>query len=50
MRGFRGATHQEEDLTGRLKADLEYISKWSFWLDLTIVVMTLKVLVHKNTY
>lgn len=50
VRGFRGATHQEEDLTGRLQADLEYISKWSFWLDLTIVVMTLKVLVHKNTY
>lgn len=50
VRGFRGATHQEEDLTGRLQADLEYISKWSVWLDLTIIVMTLKVLVHKNTY
>lgn len=50
VRGYRGATVYTEDLTNRLQADLEYIANWSFWKDLAIVFMTLKVVVHRNTY
>lgn len=50
VRGFRGATHEERDLTDRLEADLEYLSKWSFWNDLAIIVRTATVLVHQNAY
>ncbi|AKH41354.1 exopolysaccharide biosynthesis polyprenyl glycosylphosphotransferase [Altererythrobacter atlanticus] len=50
VRGFRGATDQERDLTDRLQADLEYISNWSLWLDLKIIVKTFGVLVHDNAF
>lgn len=50
VRGFRGATHEERDLTDRLEADLEYLSNWSFWNDLAIVFRTVAVVVHKNAY
>jgi lipopolysaccharide/colanic/teichoic acid biosynthesis glycosyltransferase len=50
VRGFRGATNHTIDLTRRLQADLEYIANWSFWRDLAIVLMTMRVVVHRNTY
>lgn len=50
VRGHRGATHKERDLTDRLEADLEYLSKWSFWNDIAIILKTVNVVVHKNAY
>lgn len=50
IRGFRGATEQERDLTDRLQADLEYISNWSLWLDLRILIKTVFVIFHENAY
>lgn len=50
VRGFRGATHQREDLTGRLQADLEYAAEWSIRRDVSILLATFKVIVHHNTY
>jgi len=50
VRGFRGATHEERDLTNRLEADLEYLSNWAFWNDIAIIVRTAAVLVHRNAY
>lgn len=50
IRGLRGATASEKDLMERLQADLEYISTWSFWLDIKILFLTLRVFVHKNAY
>ena len=50
VRGFRGATEKREDLTDRLQSDLEYRSSWSLWGDLKIVLMTFRVLVHKNAF
>jgi polysaccharide biosynthesis protein PslA len=50
IRGFRGATEKEADLTNRLQADLEYVSGWSIWRDLGIIVATFRVLMHKNAY
>jgi exopolysaccharide biosynthesis polyprenyl glycosylphosphotransferase len=50
VRGLRGATVHRDDLIQRLQADLEYAADWSLWEDVVILVSTLKVIVHKNTY
>lgn len=50
VRGFRGATHEERDLTDRLEADLEYVGKWSFWNDVAILLKTVMVVMHQNAY
>jgi exopolysaccharide biosynthesis polyprenyl glycosylphosphotransferase len=50
IRGYRGATMRESDLTDRLQADLEYLKDWSLWKDIKILMMTFGVLVHKNAY
>lgn len=50
VRGFRGATHQRDDLTRRLQADLEYVSGWSVWRDIAILLSTFRVIVHSNAY
>ncbi len=50
VRGHRGATEQEKDLTDRLKSDLEYISGWSLRRDIEIVFKTVAVLRHDNAY
>ncbi len=50
VRGYRGATPLETDLTDRLQADLEYLDTWSIWRDLQIIAMTFRVLVHRNAY
>jgi polysaccharide biosynthesis protein PslA len=41
VRGYRGKTDTEEKLLLRIESDLEYIEKWSLWLDLVILVRTL---------
>mgnify|MGYP000508774564 CR=1 FL=1 len=50
VRGLRGATEQEADLSDRLEADLEYLDGWSLWRDLQIVVGTLRVVIHNKAY
>ena len=50
IRGFRGATHHMRDLQNRLEADLEYASGWTLVRDLTILVSTVRVLLHENAY
>ena len=50
VRGLRGATDNEDDLAGRLNADLEYIAGWSLWRDMQIVVATLGVLIHERAF
>ncbi|MEI9851651.1 MAG: exopolysaccharide biosynthesis polyprenyl glycosylphosphotransferase [Sphingomonas sp.] len=50
VRGYRGATAVESDLTDRLQADLEYLRDWSIWKDFKIVLLTFGVLVHRNAY
>jgi Undecaprenyl-phosphate glucose phosphotransferase len=46
VRGFRGATPTEEEILKRVESDLEYIAHWSLWLDFTIVLRTLLVVVR----
>jgi lipopolysaccharide/colanic/teichoic acid biosynthesis glycosyltransferase len=50
VRGFRGATHQGDDLKNRLMADLEYVAGWSILRDVAILLRTFRVLVHQNAY
>ena len=50
IRGYRGATDKRGDLTSRLHSDLEYLSGWTIWRDLKIVVATFGVLVHRNAF
>ncbi|GBH33096.1 exopolysaccharide biosynthesis polyprenyl glycosylphosphotransferase [Sphingobium xenophagum] len=50
VRGFRGATHEISDLTARLQADMEYIQGWDIWRDLSILINTFRVIIHRNAY
>jgi polysaccharide biosynthesis protein PslA len=50
VRGLRGSTHREVDLTSRLQADLEYIEGWTIWRDIGILIATLRVIVHRNAF
>ena len=50
VRGHRGATLKKVDLTNRLQADLEYVNGWTIWKDISIIISTCKVIVHKNAF
>lgn len=50
VRGLRGATEQESDLANRLQADLEYLEGWTIWRDVRIILLTLRVLMHRQAY
>ncbi|MFV1920955.1 sugar transferase, partial [Sphingomonas sp. MJ1 (PH-R8)] len=50
IRGYRGATIIEDDLRNRLQADLEYLEDWSIWRDLKIILLTVRVLLHRNAF
>lgn len=40
--GFRGETRELWQMEGRVRCDMWYINHWSLWLDLRIMVMTVK--------
>ncbi len=40
--GFRGETRELWQMEGRVRRDMWYINHWSLWLDLRIMVMTVK--------
>lgn len=50
IRGFRGETQQQEDLTRRLNADIEYLEGWTLWRDFRIMIGTIRVLVHHKAF
>jgi lipopolysaccharide/colanic/teichoic acid biosynthesis glycosyltransferase len=50
VRGLRGATDSEADLTSRLQADLEYLDGWTMLRDLRIIFGTLTVLLHDRAF
>lgn len=50
IRGFRGATHHRSDLENRLQSDLEYITGWTLWGDVKILIATARVVVHPHAY
>ncbi|MBE1526387.1 lipopolysaccharide/colanic/teichoic acid biosynthesis glycosyltransferase [Sphingopyxis sp. OAS728] len=50
IRGYRGATERVEDIDRRVRCDLEYLSNWSLWNDVIILLKTVRVVMHKNAY
>jgi len=51
VRGYRGETETEDKLIKRIDSDLEYIERWSIWLDLVIIVRTAFSVLHmKNAW
>jgi len=50
VRGFRGATHVRSDLVNRLQADLEYLDNWTIMRDINILLMTTRVILHRNAF
>jgi exopolysaccharide biosynthesis polyprenyl glycosylphosphotransferase len=50
IRGLRGATDREIDLTSRLQADLEYLSGWTIWRDVRILLATSTVMLHDRAF
>lgn len=51
VRGWRGETDTEEKLLHRVESDLEYIERWSLWLDFVILARTaVSVLAMRNAY
>ena len=51
IKGFRGETDTLDKMEGRIKYDLDYISRWSLWLDIKIVLLTIfKGFVAKGAY
>jgi putative colanic acid biosynthesis UDP-glucose lipid carrier transferase len=51
INGFRGETKTVNKMVKRVEYDLEYIHRWSVWLDIKIITMTIfKGFVDKNAY
>lgn len=50
IRGLRGATDSEADLSSRLQADLEYLDGWTAVRDVRIIFATFTVLVHDRAF
>lgn len=51
INGWRGETETLDKMSMRVKYDLEYVQKWSLWLDLKIIFLTIfKGFVSKNAY
>ena len=46
--GYRGEIKQLDAMAKRVDADLEYIDKWSFWLDLRIMLLTIQKVVQPD--
>jgi putative colanic acid biosysnthesis UDP-glucose lipid carrier transferase len=41
VNGYRGETDTLEKMEGRIQYDLNYIRKWSLWLDIKIILLTI---------
>ena len=50
IRGFRGETQEQEDLTQRLNSDIEYLEGWTLWRDFRIMIGTIRVLMHHKAF
>jgi putative colanic acid biosynthesis UDP-glucose lipid carrier transferase len=48
VHGFRGETATLDKMEARIRYDLEYFRNWSIWLDLWIILKTIKVVVSRD--
>ena len=50
VRGLRGATDTESDLSNRLQSDLEYMHGWTLWRDVVILLRTIWEVLRARAY
>ncbi len=50
VRGLRGETKDINQMIQRIESDIEYINKWSVWLDITIILRTAFAISGKSAY
>lgn len=51
VRGWRGETDTEEKIVRRVSSDLEYIRRWSIWLDMLLLLRTVGAILRmQNAY
>ncbi len=51
IKGLRGATNDVDDMSSRVKADIDYIDNWSLLTDLRIMLLTVPhLLLAENAY
>ena len=52
VNGFRGETKELWQMEGRVKRDIWYMENWSIWLDIRIILLTMKLLFRhdRNAY
>jgi putative colanic acid biosynthesis UDP-glucose lipid carrier transferase len=48
VNGLRGETETLDKMEARIRYDLDYLRNWSLWLDLWIVVMTVRVVLKRE--
>jgi len=48
VNGLRGETETLDKMEARIQYDLDYLRKWSLWLDLWIIVKTVQVVVKRE--
>src|SRR5450830_989633 len=48
VNGFRGETETLDKMEARIRYDLDYLRNWSLWLDLWIIVRTVKVVLARE--
>jgi putative colanic acid biosynthesis UDP-glucose lipid carrier transferase len=49
VNGYRGETPQLEKMAGRVEYDIEYLRRWSLWLDISIIARTIKLCVFDRS-
>jgi putative colanic acid biosynthesis UDP-glucose lipid carrier transferase len=51
VNGYRGETQTPEDMRRRVEYDIDYLNSWSLWLDVRILMRTVRVLLNdKHAY
>jgi putative colanic acid biosynthesis UDP-glucose lipid carrier transferase len=48
VNGLRGETETLEKMEARIRYDLDYLRSWSLWLDIWIIVKTVKVVLTRE--
>ena len=51
INGWRGQTNTLDKMKNRINMDLKYINRWTLWLDIKIIFITIwKGFINKNAY